>query len=202
MGRQRLRIKGSALTALVGRALVVLLAMLLVWYGAMLVLLALKLNPQKINDLSGYRDAYDYLSTLQPADIDRLVVAITGLVVALAAGALVWRGLPRPHLARSALTLPANAAQRGQTDIQPRALERAVEAAAIEHPAVLSASARYDDDGTLALAITTTDARSTLRTLHEVRDRAHESLARHQLDLSTVDVTLAGYDHMNRRDPA
>lgn len=201
MGRQRLRIKGSALTALVGRALVVLLAMLLVWYGAMLVLLALKLDPQTINDLSGYRDAYDYLSTLQPADIDRLVVAIAGLVVALAAGTLVWRGLPRPHLARSALTLPATASQRGQTDIQPRALERAVEAAAIEHAAVLSASARYDD-GTLALAITTTDARSTLQTLHEVRDHAHESLARHQLEISTVNVTLAGYDHMNRKDLA
>jgi len=134
MGRQRLHIKGSALTALVGRALVVLLAVLLVWYGAMLVLLALKLDPRTINDLSGYRDAYDYLSTLQPADIDRLAVAITGLVVALAAGALVWRGLPRPHLARSALSLPENG--HGRTDIQPRALERAVETAAIEHPAV------------------------------------------------------------------
>ena len=201
MGRQRLHIKGSALTALVGRALVVLLAMLLVWYGAMLVLLALKLNPQTINDLSGYRDAYDYLSTLQPADIDRLVVAITGLVAALAAAALLWRGLPRPHLTRSALTLPATTAQRGQTDIQPRALERAVEAAAIEHPAVLSASGRYDD-GTLALAITTADARNAVKTLREVRDRAHESLARHQLEVSTVNVTLAGYDHMNRKDLA
>lgn len=201
MRRQRLRLKGSALSAIAGRILVVLLAGLLVWYGALLVLLALKISPQTINDLSGYRDAYNYLSTLQPADIDRLVVAITGLVVALGAGTLVWRGLPRPHLARSALTLPATASQRGQTAIQPRALERAVEGAAIEHPAVHSASARFDD-GTLALAITTIDAGNTVRTLHEVRDRAHESLARHQLDLSTVDVTLAGYDHMNRRDPA
>ena len=190
MGRQRLHIKGSALTALVGRALVVLLAMLLVWYGAMLVLLALKLNPQTINDLSGYRDAYDYLSTLQPADIDRLAVAIAGLVVALAAGALVWRGLPRPHLARSALSLPENG--HGHTDIQPRALERAVETAANEHPAVLSASGRYDD-GTLALAITTADARNAVQTLREVRDRALDSLARHQLEISTVTVS---YTHL------
>lgn len=201
MRLQRLRLKGSALSAIAGRILVVLLAGLLVWYGALLVLLALKVSPQTINDLSGYRDAYNYLSTLQPADIDRLVVAIAGLVVALGAGTLVWRGLPRPHLARSALTLPATESQRGQTAIQPRALERAVEGAAIEHPAVHSARARFDD-GTLALAITAIDAGNTARTLHEVRDRAHESLARHQLDLSTVDVTLAGYDHMNRRDPA
>jgi len=199
MARQRLRIKGSALTGLVGRALVVVLAATLVWYGAMLVLLALKVSPQTVNDLSGYRDAYDYLAALQPAAIDRLAVAITGVVVALAAGALVWRGLPRPHLTRSALSLPESG--HGQTDIQPRALERAVEAAAIEHPAVLSASGRYDD-GTLALAITTADARNAVQTLHEVRDRALESLARHELDLSTVHVTLAGYDHMNRRDPA
>ena len=66
---------------------------------------------------------------------------------------------------------------------------------------VLSASGRYDD-GTLALAITTADARNAVQTLREVRDRALESLARHELDLSTVHVTLAGYDHMNRRDPA
>jgi len=199
MARQRLRIKGSALTGLVGRALVVVLAAMLVWYGAMLVLLALKVSPQTVNDLSGYRDAYDYLATLQPAAIDRLAVAIAGVVVALAAGASVWRGLPRPHLTRSALSLPES--EHGQTDIQPRALERAVEAAATEHPAVLSASGRYDD-GTLALAITTADARNAVQTLREVRDRALESLARHELDLSTVHVTLAGYDHMNRRDPA
>lgn len=199
MRRQRLRIQGSALTGLVGRTLVVALAVLLVWYGAMLVAPALKVSPQTINDLSRYHDAYDYLATLQPSDIDRVAVAITASVVALTTGALLWRGRPRPHLTRGSLALPAT--QRGQTDIQPRALERAVETAAIEHPAILSASARYDD-GTLALAITTTDASNTVRILRDVRDRAHQSLARHELDVSTVHVTLTGYDHLNRRDPA
>jgi len=202
MFRQRLRIQGSALAALAGRALVLVLAAALVWYGAMLVLLALKVSPQTLNELSGYRDAYDYLATLQAADIsstDRLIVAIVGLIVALAAGTLVWRGLPRPHLARGPLTLPTT--DRGQTDVQPRALERAVEAAASEHPAVVDASARYDD-GTLALTITARDARHVVQTLHEVRDRAHESLARHELGLTTVHVTLAGYDASNRRELA
>lgn len=199
MARQRLRIHGSALSGLAGRALVVVLGAMLIWYGAMLVLLALKFSPQTVNDLSGYRDAYDELATLQAAEIDRLTVAIAGVVVALAAGALVWRGLPRAHLARSSFTLGET--QRGQTDIRPRALERAVEIAALGHPAVLSAGARFDD-GTIALAITTADAGAAVQTLREVRDRAHESLVRHELDLSTVDVTLTGYDHINRRGPA
>ena len=202
MVRQRLRVRGSALVGLAGRALVLVLAAALIWYGTMLTLLALKVSPQTVNKLSGYRDAYDYLATLQAADIsasDRIVVAIVGLVVALAAGALLWRGLPRPHLARGSLTLPATG--RGQTDIQPRALERAVEAAATEHPAVVGARARHHD-GTLALTITARDAPNAVQTLHEVRDRAHDSLARHGLDLSTVDVTLSGFDSQNRRELA
>lgn len=77
----------------------------------------------------------------------------------------------------------------------------AVETAASAHPAVVGASARYDD-GTLALAIIARDARNAVQTLHEVRDRAHQSLARHELGLTTVDVTLAGYDPSNRRELA
>ncbi|MEJ7798692.1 MAG: hypothetical protein WKF42_09350 [Solirubrobacteraceae bacterium] len=202
MVRQRLRVRGSALSAVAGRVLVLLLAAALIWYGTMLVLLALKFSPQTVNELSGYRDVYDHLASVQAADIsgsDRVVVAIVGLVVALAAGTLLWRGLPRPHLARGSLSLPAT--ERGQTDVQPRALERAVEAAAGEHPAVVGARARYDD-GTLALTITTRDAAGAVRTLREVRDRAHDSLTRHELDLSTVDVTLSGHEPQNRREPA
>ena len=52
MVRQRLRI-GSSPLALLGRIVLVLFALALVWYGAMLVLLAFKVSPHTVNDLSG-----------------------------------------------------------------------------------------------------------------------------------------------------
>ena len=58
-----------------------------------------------------------------------------------------------------------------------------------------------DDDG-VALAVTATRAVDLVRTLHEVEDRAFESLDRHQLELERVDVTLAGYDSPNGRELA
>lgn len=200
MRRQRLRVEVSALAAVAGRALVVLLGAALVWYGAMVVLLALKVSPSTVNGLSGYRSAYRYLASLTPGDVsssDRLVVALVGVVLFLLAGALVWRGRPRPHLARLALVLPDHG--RGLTEIAPRVIERVAEAAAVAHPAVLGARARCDDQ-TVMLAITARDAEATVETLREVRERAHRSLDRHELELTSVDVTLAGHDRKNRRE--
>ena len=68
MVRQRLRI-GSSPLALLGRIVLVLFALALVWYGAMLVLLAFKVSPHTVNQLSGYRSAYNYLAGLEPQDI-------------------------------------------------------------------------------------------------------------------------------------
>jgi hypothetical protein len=202
MPRQRIRIEGSSTAAAVSRFLAALLGAALAWYGLMVMLLAFKVSPNFVNDISGYRTAFDYLSGLTPGDIsstDRLIVAGVALVLALIALFLLWRGLPRPHLARHDVTVTET--DLGTTEIAPRAMERAVEAAALEHPAVVGARARLDDDG-IALAITARSAGELVKTLHEVEDRAFESLERHQLELEHVDVTLAGYESPNGRELA
>ena len=200
MPRQRLRLEGSRPMTAAGRLLVILFGAALAYYGAMLVLLAFKVSPSVVNDLCGYRTAFDYLSGLGAGDIsssDRLLVAIVAVAVALLALALVWFGRPRPHLARHEVRVAET--DHGVTEIQPRALERAVEAAALEHPAVVGARARYGDQA-IALAVTAGGAADLVTTLGEVEDRAHQSLERHQLDLDRVDVTLAGYSSNNGRE--
>jgi hypothetical protein len=200
MLRQRLRVEGSTLATAVGRVLVALLGAAIAWYGLMTMLLAFKVSPSFVNDISGYRTAFDYLAGLEPGDItstDRLIIAGVALVLALIALFLLWRGLPRPHLARHDLTVTES--ELGTTEIGPRAMERAVEVAALEHPAVVGARARLDDDG-IALAITAREAATIVDTLHEVEERAFASLDRHQLELGRVDVTLAGYDSPNGRE--
>jgi hypothetical protein len=200
--RQRIHVEGSSTAHTVGRFLVALLGAAIAYYGLMLMLLAFKVSPSFVNDISGYRTAFDYLSGLTPGDIsstDRLIVAGVALLLALIALFLLWRGLPRPHLARHEVTVTES--DLGTTEIGPRAMERAVEAAALEHPAVVGARARLDDDG-IALAITARDASELVKTLHEVEDRAFASLDRHQLELERVDVTLAGYDSPNGRELA
>jgi hypothetical protein len=202
MPRQRLRTQGSPLANAVARILVVLLGAALAYYGLMLVLLALKVSPAFVNDVSGYRTAFDYLAALSAGDIsrsDRIVTAIVALLLAAVAAFLIWRGLPRPHLARHAIELSDGG--RGTTEIGPRAVERAVESAALAHPAVVAARARYDDDG-VVLLVTARHAATLAETLHEVEERAFESLAKHELELGRIDVMLAGYDTSKGRELA
>jgi hypothetical protein len=202
MLRQRIHVEGSTAATAIGRLLVALCGAAIAYYGLMLVLLALGVSPSFVNDISGYRTAFDYLSGLTPGDIsrtDRLIVAGVALALALIALFLLWRGLPRPRLARHEVKVTET--ELGTTEIQPRAVERAVEAAALEHPAVVGARARLDDDR-VALAITAGRAADLVKTLHEVEDRAFASLGRHELELERVDVTLAGFDSPNGRELA
>lgn len=202
MPRQRLRIGGSSLVNAVGRILVALLGAALVYYGLMVVLLALKVSPAFVNDISGYRTAFDFLAELTAADItsgDRIVTAIVALALAALAAFLIWRGLPRPHLARHAVELEGGGP--GRTEVGPRAIERAIEVSVLAHPAVVGARARYDEDG-VALMVTARHAATLAGTLREVEERAFESLGKHELALERVDVTLAGYDTPNGRELA
>ncbi len=200
MPRQRLHLESSALANAVGRGLVALVGAAIAWYGLMTILLAFKVSPSTVNDISGYRTAFDYLSGLGPDDIsssDRLIVAIVAVALALIAAFLLWRALPRPHLARHAIEVEET--ERGRTEIGPRAVERAVESAALGHPDVIGARARYDDDR-IDLAVTARGASRLVDTLREVEDRAFDSLATHELPPARVDVTLAGFDSPNGRE--
>lgn len=202
MLRQRIRVESSTVATLAARALAALIGLALAFYGLMLFLLAVKVDPDTVNGLSGYRDAFDYLAGLTAGDIsvdDRRLAALAGLVVGLAAAYLAWRAFPRPHLARHSRIVSEG--ERGHTEVQPRALERAVEVAALAHPDVVAARARYDEES-IVLAVTAGGATRLVETLREVGDLARESLARHQLNLHRVDVTLTGYNRSNRRELA
>lgn len=197
--RQRIRLRSSPLR-FVGRALVVLLALALVWYGLMVVLLAVKVSPSTVNSISGYRSAYDYLAGLGPDDVDgtvRAIVAGAGLLAFLLFGWLATRELPRPYLARHEVELHAD--DHGEVTVEPRAVERAAEIAACRHPSVLAASGRYATDG-ITLSVTLRRAREAADSLREVQQRAVASLSEHGLPTVPVDVTLAHFDRKTRRE--
>src|ERR1700755_400167 len=125
MLRQRLREDVSPVVV-VGRLLVFLFAVALVWVGAMTVLLAVKVAPATVNSISGYRTAFDWAAELTPGDVDgapaRPIVARAGLLAFLLLGDLAGKEIPRPHFARREVHLSAD--DRGEVTIEPRAIER------------------------------------------------------------------------------
>jgi hypothetical protein len=200
MLRQRVRSRSFPVARVVTDAVVVVLALALVWGGAMLVLLALKASPSTVDSLSGYRTAYDYLAGLGPQDITvaaRRVAAIGGLSAAVIFGYLAWRAIPRPYLVRTDLRLSGD--ERGTVDVNARAIERAAEIAVLRHPAVAAARARYaTDDLTVDISVNGADALPA--TLEDVHRRAHDSLVRHELPALPVNLTLVRLERTSRRE--
>lgn len=199
MLRQRLRARTSILVHLAD-VLLVVFGLALFWYGLMAVLLAVKVEPDVVNQVSGYRDIYEFFAGLDADDITaaaRIVIGLAGTALFLLCGWLAWKEVPRPYLARSELQLGDD--ERGTLQVGPRALERAVELAALRHPSVTAASARFGGDD-LALAIDVRRARGLPETLRDVQQRARESLSRHGLPDVPVDVTLTGYERKTRRE--
>jgi hypothetical protein len=200
MLRQRVRARSFPVARIVADAVVVVFALALVWGGAMLVALAFKASPGTIDELSGYRTAYDHLATLGPEDISastRLATAIGGILACLAFGYLAWRTIPRPYLARVDLRLADD--ERGSVDVHARAIERAAEIAALDHPAVAAARARYATDD-LTVDIATDRADTLAATLQDVHQRARDSLAHHELPPLPVNITLVRFERTNRRE--
>jgi hypothetical protein len=199
MVRQRLRLRGSPVE-LVGRLVLVLFALALVWYGGMLLLLALDVDPSTVNDLSGYRSIFDWAADIDEPDVTgdvRLVTGLAGLSAFLVFGYLCLKQLPRPYLARSDVRLGDE--RNGVTDISPRAIERVAELAANRHSAVTSARGRLEDE-TVVLELHSSRGRALAETLRHVQRDALEAMKRHELQVRTVDVTLTGFDIPNGRD--
>jgi hypothetical protein len=197
MLRQRVRSRKFPIARIAADALVVIFALGLMWGGAMLVLLAFKTSPATIEDLSGYRSAYDYLAGLEPSDISastRLTAAIGGLIGCLIFGYLAWRAVPRPYLARTDLRLVSD--ERGIVDINARAIERAAEIAVLAQPEVAAAGARYATDD-LTVDISAGRADALAATLQDVHRRARESLVQHELPVLPVNVTLVRFERNN-----
>lgn len=199
MPRQRLRSRTSPI-AYVGRAILVLVAVGLAWYGLMMVLLALKVSPSAIDAISGYRTAYDYLAALVANDVGgstRLITGLAGVAGFLLFSYLAIKEIPRPYLARSDLRLRED--DRGVVDVQPRAIERIAETAAGEHSAVSSATGRYGTDE-LAVDLGVKRARDLDKVLSDVQHRVLHALSSHELPPMPVVVTLTGFDRKQRRE--
>ncbi|MDX6720633.1 MAG: hypothetical protein QOJ63_2887 [Solirubrobacteraceae bacterium] len=201
MPRQRVRARSYPLARFAADAVVVIFALALVWGGAMLVLLAFKSSPATIDGLSGYRTAYDHLTSLTPQDVGRstrLVAAASGMAAFLIFGYLAWRTIPRPYLARTDLRLAGD--ERGSVDVKARVIERATEIAALEHPGVAAVRARYGtDDLTLHVSASDPDALGAM--LEDVHRRARDSLARHELPRVPVNLTLVRLERQHGREP-
>lgn len=199
MLRQRLRLRSSPVE-LLGRLVLILFALALVWYGAMLVLLSIGVEPGTVNALSGYRNGFDWAAGVAATDVAddaRLVTGLGGLGAFLLFGYLALQAVPRPYLARSDVRLEDD--PRGVTDINPRAVERVAEAAAGEHSAVSSARGRLEHE-TLVLRLHAGQARELAQTLRGAQRRALDALERHDLPVRHVDVILTGFDKKTRRE--
>ncbi len=200
MLRQRLRTRRFGVVEVLLRVVGLMAALALIWYGAMTVLLALKASPHTVNAISAYRTVYNHLAGLTAADITsrvRLIVAISGVACFVVLGALVWRALPRAHRTRRELDISADT-DLGRTLIAPRAVERAVELAALGHPLVVGAAGRYGTDD-VSLAVTVAQASELADTLTAVQERVAGALAHHQLPRLPVNVTLTGFTPHKQR---
>ena len=199
MPRQRLRERPSFLV-LVGRLLAFLVGLALVWYGLMVLALAVKVSAGTVNSLSGYRTAFNWLTGLTPAGVDgsttRAIIAGAGIVSFLLFGYLAIKQLPRPYLARRELALSSH--PDGEVKVEPRAVERLAEVAATRD-GITDARSRYSVDD-LAVDVTVRRARNVAATLTAAQDRVIGALADHGLPSMPVNVTLSSYDRRERRE--
>lgn len=199
MIRQRVNLR-TPLLAYVVRALTLLLGAILVWYGLMVVLLAVKVSPHTVNSISGYRSLYDDAAGLTATDFTtavRSIAGVAGFLVFLVCLYLAVQEFPRPYLARGAFTVGDR--DSGETTVQPRAVERAVEIAASASPEVTSAAGRLGDEQ-VDVQIHVRSARSVAETLRDVHARTSDALSEHGLPSMPVNVTLTGYDRNTTRE--
>lgn len=189
--RQRVHLRLSPLS-LLGRLLVAGVAAGLFWYGLMAALLAAKVAPVTVDDISGYRTAFDWLAGIRAGDVTSQVRLLSGLAGSGAAAVLGL--LYAAHVSRAPRTrrpVLLDGTDHGWSVVRPRAIERAAESAALCDPAVGEASARSGLERIdLAIgAIGQVDPRDLLQ---RVGIAVEEALARHELPAVAVHVTLAG----------
>lgn len=199
MPRQRVRARTSPL-AFVGRALVALLALTLIWGGVALALLALKVDAGAVNDVTGYRSVYDFFTGLGPGDFDgttRLVLGLIGLAALLLFGYLAWKEIPRPYLARRDINLSRD--ERGDVVLEPRAVERLAEASALRQRGVTAASGRYGGDD-LSVDVSVRRTNEPAEVLRGVHSAVYDAIEAHGLPTLPVNVTLTGFKQKTGRE--
>jgi hypothetical protein len=199
MIRQRINLRTPAL-AYVVRALTVVLGVALLWYGLMVVLLAVKVSAHTVNEISAYRTLYHDAASLKSSDFTtatRLIAGFAGLLVFGACIYLALQEIPRPYLARGPFTIGDR--DRGDTTVQPRAVERVAEIAALDHRQVTAASGRLGDEH-VDVHVHIRSARGIADTLQDVQRRVSDAFAQHGLPSLPINVTLTGYDRPTTRE--
>lgn len=199
MIRQRVNLR-TPLLAYIVRALTIVLALALLWYGLMIVLLAVKVSPHAVNSMSGYRSLYRDVAGIKASDFTtpvRFLIGIVGLIATVVFLYLALQEIPRPYLARGEVDLQDD--ERGVTVIKPRAIERVAEVAAQANENVTAAAGRLGDQE-LSLFVTMRRAGVIAETLTDVRTRVLADLDLHQLPDLPVNVTLTGYDRTTKRE--
>jgi hypothetical protein len=197
--RQRVNLRTPVL-AYVVRVLTVLLALGLLWYGLMVVLLAVKVSAHTVNAISGYRSLYNDVAGLTSSDFTtavRLIAGFAGVLVFVACIYLALQEIPRPYLARGAFTVGDR--DRGDTTVQPRAVERVAEIAASANRDVTAARGRLGDEH-VDVNVSVRTARTVADTLRDVQRRVIAALEEHGLPSLPVNVTLTGYDRQTTRE--
>jgi hypothetical protein len=199
MIRQRINLRTPVL-AYVVRALTVLLGVALFWYGLMVVLLAVKVSAHTVNEISAYRTLYHDAASVKSSDFTtttRLIAGFGGLLVFGACIYLALQEIPRPYLARGAFTIGDRV--RGDTTVQPRAVERVAEIAALDHRQVTESSGRLGDEH-VDVRVHIRSARGVADTLQDVQRRVSDAFAQHGLPSLPINVTLTGYDRPTTRE--
>ena len=199
MIRQRINLRTPALAYAV-RALTLLLGLALLWYGLMVVLLAVKVSPHTVNSLSAYRTLYDRAAGIRGSDFTtavRLIAGFGGLLAFVFFVYLALQEIPRPYFARGDVALEER--EQGSTIVRPRAIERVAEYAACESRDVTGASGRLGDNE-LNVNIGVRRASTAADTLTDVHKRVAAALDHHQLPELPVNVTVAGYDRTTKRE--
>jgi hypothetical protein len=199
MTRQRVNLRTPVLTYVV-RVLTVVLALGLFWYGLMVVLLAVKVSAQTVNGISGYRTLYNDVAGLTSSDFTtavRLIAGFAGVLLFVTCIYLALQEIPRPYLARGAFTVGER--DRGDTTVQPRAVERVAEFASAANREVTAARGRLGDEH-VDVNVHVRSARAAADTLRDVQRRVIAALDEHGLPSLPVNVTLTGYDRQTTRE--
>jgi hypothetical protein len=142
---------------------------------------------------------FAFLTGLQASDfaspVTRVAMIGGGLVAFLLFGYLALKEIPRPYLARHSVELGED--DRGVVAVDPRAIERCAEGAALGHPTVSSATGRYSDED-LEVDVSANAPRDVPDTLRDVQQRVRDALGRHDLPPHPVSVILTGYEPSER----
>ncbi|MCP9489279.1 MAG: alkaline shock response membrane anchor protein AmaP [Solirubrobacteraceae bacterium MAG38_C4-C5] len=192
-----MRTRSLAPAVWICRLLTIAFAAALIFYGVMLILLALKFAPGDIETISGYATTYEFLAGLTAQDIDstvRAIVAAAGILCAIVLGWVAYKALPRPYLARGTMHLSGGEDEtHGHTDVGARAVERLAAHAAGEHPAVAGATSRLEGEA-VAVGVALNRPGEVADVLPDVQRRVRAQLERHDLPILPVNVTLTGLE--------